>query len=179
MLFSPVSVSPLFAGVQSSDSRKTSAGPSQSGRWDHQANGQICKNQSAGGYQESSTDRHALTAEFIHFSRTLGWVMLRNFGRNLSSEPKSEFVYDQMKVNIKSSLAGIITIWYKFYHLKIICELGKEKYMFLCEKLDLSRMSKWIGAVSIMHVCEFLIKLVILAKLPQAQEKKSSPLSSA
>lgn len=55
------------AGVQSSDSRKTSA--AQSGRWE----------QHLGLFKSSPgsdlpTDRHALTAALIHFSRTLGWV---------------------------------------------------------------------------------------------------------
>lgn len=53
------------AGVQSSDSRKTSAG--QSGRWE----------QHLGLFKSSPgsdlpPDRHALTAALIHFSRTLG-----------------------------------------------------------------------------------------------------------
>lgn len=63
-------------GVQSSESRKTLAGLSQLGRWEqqHQINGHIHRNQSTNGSNEPSADRHTLTAEFIHFSRTLGWV---------------------------------------------------------------------------------------------------------
>lgn len=51
-------------GVQSSDSRKTSAG--QSGRWEQHLG--LFKSSPS----ELPADRHALTAALIHFSRTLG-----------------------------------------------------------------------------------------------------------
>lgn len=53
------------AGVQSSDSRKASCG--QSGRWEQHLG--LFKNSPA---SDLPTDRHALTAALIHFSRTLG-----------------------------------------------------------------------------------------------------------
>lgn len=54
-----------FPGVQSSDSRKTSA--AHSGRWEQHLG--LFKNSPG---SDLPTDRHALTAALIHFSRTLG-----------------------------------------------------------------------------------------------------------